>query len=300
MKRILITLFLTTILLAAACGGGSSDGDSGSSTGNANTSISTNACGVLGLNTRVINGTECDGLSSSPVVRILTAYQNGSVATCSGTMITGTEVLTAGHCILDFSDLNNIPVESVVVAGDVGSARAISVRSFAYHPGLRREPSGEEVNTFNDIAVLYLSEAAGVPTLPILTSTVPAVGEVVQIFGYGQSVTGPPATDSSFEELVNSQAYLRSGEMLLTFVSNNHLRADFLEQGSMICRGDSGGPLVYMYNGQPTIVGVASELVISGELNLNCDRGSTGQWTRLQSSEILNSLLELVPNAQTL
>ena len=165
MNKLIISICVASSFLLSACGGSSSSDSSGSSSA----SLSSNACGTIGLNTRVINGSECEGLSKSPVVRIVTAYASGGVATCSGTMITQTEVLTAGHCIINFHDFSDPATLAAVITGDVGSARSISVTSYAWHPGLRFEENGEDTNTFNDIAVLYLAEPANLPVLPILS-----------------------------------------------------------------------------------------------------------------------------------
>lgn len=277
-------------LFLSSCGGGGGGGSS-------SPDISNNACGTLGLNPKVINGTVCSGLSQSPVVRVFAAFQDGNIESCSGTMLTPTRTLTAAHCVVDFSNLSNRPKFLAVAAGDPGSIKVVEAVSFVLHRGLRPEVINGETNIFNDIAVINLGSSVNVPIMPILTSTGPIVGDIVQIFGYGQSTPGQLPPPSSLQEFVDSSASLRSGEMILTSITNNHLRAEALSGKSMVCHGDSGGPLVFTYNGEPTIVGVTSELLRqTGE---QCDTGSIAQWTRIQSSEVLSGLLALVPNAQT-
>ena len=284
-------LFLFGLLALCSCGGGSGSGGGGG------TSLSNNSCGSIGLNTKIINGTTCSGLGRSPVVRLFSIFADGSAANCTGAVITPTVILTATHCLVPADA--SVPVAQIIVAaGEKGSATVVEATQYLIHSGFRVEQTGDELNMFNDIALVYVGNPLPVPTLPILVSTTPRAGEVVDIFGYGQSKVGflpPPATT---EEFVNSTIELRSGEMEISSVTNNHLRAIFQKDGSMVCHGDSGGPLIFEVNGQPAIVGVTSQLVLSSRLD--CGVGAIAQWTRLQSSEVLDVLLAAVPDASIL
>ena len=94
-KIIQILKFLALALLVSlvACTKGGDDDDDDDSSG-----PRTNACSVLGLNARIINGTECS-TSNSPVVELEMVDTFGQVALCSGTMITKDDVLFAAHCL---------------------------------------------------------------------------------------------------------------------------------------------------------------------------------------------------------
>lgn len=288
----MLAIFGSCFLTAGCGGGGSGDGGGGT------IPLSTNACGILGLNSRVINGTVCENPGRSAVVRFVTVYQNGELQACSGAMLSQRKLLTAAHCLLDIDNLRNAPEGIVVVAGERGNAKVLEVpvEGLFVHTGFRVERLAGEVNMFNDIAVAILPEPAGVPTLPIITSASPTVGEAVQIYGYGQSEVGTD-TANSLEELIEDIRLLRSGEMEVQLVTNNHIRAVF-SNGSGVCRGDSGGPLVYVVNGRPGIVGVASQLVNVDKRD--CSKGAITQWTRLQSTEVLEQLLAFAPEADLL
>lgn len=280
---------LLAMTLVASCGGGGGGDGGGDSGGN----LSQNACGTIGLNPKIIDGTQCTGLSASPVVRIVSDFSNGTQEICSGTMITSNTVLTAVHCFIDFVDANNELIGSDVVYGDATNLSSVSVPNIDISPLLRVQTIGNEQILFNDFAVLTLARNLPLPTLPLLTSRAPVVGDVAQIFGYGRTTTGG-------SDVASDNIGLFSGESEVQLVTNNHIRVTFLSGGSGTCFGDSGGPLVITINGQAAIVGVLSQFVDTANGGTDCSVGSTSQYTNLQSSELLSSILQAVPRAGTI
>lgn len=288
MKKPLLAVVLATVM--QACGGGGGGGSNAA--GN-------DSCGAIGLGARslmrVVNGTACANLERSPIVRVITAFRSGAVETCTGTMLTPRVVLTAWHCTANVTNLADRTAAIYVAAGEVGGGEVRTVTGTFLPPGIRVEQAGGELNIFNDVAILALDKPLNLPVLPILLSTAPSVGSVAQVYGYGQSKSGPPSAPKTVEEAVESIRELRSGEMVITSVTNNHIRAEYINGSSMICRGDSGGPLVFVHNGEPTIVGVASQL--PRPQDVECGPRAVAAWTRLQSTEILEALLATVPDA---
>lgn len=279
---IAVSILLSCLLSACGGGGGSSSPD-----------LSTDACSSIGLYPRVIDGTSCGGLQQSPVVRVITSFEDGSAATCTGTMISDRKVLTAIHCFVKASDLSVYPNAIGIVAGEAGSHQTIVATNFYISPLFRLERIAGEVQFFNDFVIMELAHSPGLPTLPILASRSLNAGDTVKIYGYGR--TTPGTSELPNDNLVD----LFSGETSVRSVTNNHIRTLF-SGGSGTCFGDSGGPLIAMVNGQPAIAGILSQFVEKNGQPGDCSQGSVSQYTNLQSTELLGAILASVPEAQVL
>lgn len=266
MRRIVICLF--ACLLCGCSSGGDDNGDS----------LSTDACSVISLPSRIglriVNGTSCGNLQASPVVRVGLFDSLGvPLGFCTGSMLSRTAVLTAGHCFLGDPQL------VIVNYGDIGATTNVSSRSYSIHPGFALSESA----AFNDVAVVHLSRSVNLPILPILSSRSAEEGEVGAIFGYGTDEAGNLDLSD-----------LQSGQMRVSSVTANHIGAEFEGEGSNTCTGDSGGPLILTVNGEPAIAGVTS----SGS-RLDCLEGDKSLFANLDSQTILDFLVDQVPDLQT-
>lgn len=267
MKKIALALL---VLGLYACGGGGSDGED----------LSTDACGVLGLptkNAKIVNGTACNSLDDSPVVRIVVLDSAGEpLGLCTGTMITSNDVLTAAHCVVNGTS------GAAIIYGDSGSTKSVRVSSITQHPEYRPVAQvGDTFAAFNDIAIFSLASPINLPTLPILSSSYVASGEEISIFGYGTDENGTlDFTD------------LKSGEMAVDSVSDNHISTFFTGSGSNTCQGDSGGPAVTQRTGVAAIAGVTSTGTAQG-----CGTGDNSLFINMGSTKALDFVLSLVPDA---
>lgn len=230
MKSILKAIFFTALSFQAiismqGCGSGGGSDDGGS------TSLNTNSCSLLGLGNKstqlksyqkIVNGTVCSD-NNSPVVLI--AIENGdSVAGCTGTLLTNTKVLTAAHCLL--GGYGRI----IVANGEDGVA--VGVSRVAIHPLAKQTSTGVE----HDVAILTLSKALSLPTLPLISSIDLKAGDIVSIYGYG-------STGGSDEQ---SDLLLRSGQMRVSSFIKDIFTSNFDgSNGSNTCFGDSGGPAIF-------------------------------------------------------
>lgn len=264
MKRnILSVLVALTSLSLISCGGGDDDGDSSGG-------VSENACPVIGLNAKIINGTECEGEEQSPVVRILIVDRaSNTQALCSGAMISSTAVLTAAHCF------GNPQSELTIV--DV-AGRSFTARSVAIHPNFRRERSTFGDSLVNDVAIIKLASSPGLPTLPLATSVAVAPNDIISIFGYGLN-----EDDEAGE--------LQSGQGRVEDVSSEHILELYDGDGSNTCQGDSGGPAIIQINGLPAIAGVTSTGTVDG-----CGKGDISLYTNLQNSSNAGFVRAQVPD----
>ena len=279
-------LSILSLLSITACGGGSASSD-----GNSPTGENSESCALLGLHTKVLNGTGCENLEISPVVRIVSDFTSGRPGYCSGTMITPTKVLTAGHCGLDANDPQDSRIRSTVITGISGDNQYVDVSSIAVHPDF--QVIGEDY--INDVAVVTLSHPVPLPSLPISGNNVVTVGTTANVYGYGVTTVGSPGY-INFNNLVHQTLDLRSGTMVLSQVSDYLYRAENLAGQTSLCHGDSGSPLVLEQNGHPVVIGVASAVIANGQ-TVHCAPGTYSQWTKLEAPSVIQELKALAPDA---
>lgn len=265
---------LTLIFTVVSCGGGGGSDSNGAET--------SRACGLIGLGEKIINGNACGDIGRSSVVRVIAQISNGAGSVnrpiCTGSLVTPNVVLTAAHCVdPNFAGMG-------VYVGEPGAGRYVPARAISIAPGYRFEPSVSR--SFNDAALLQLTENLPIPVLPILTSRSAQVGEPGFVYGYGkrEEGTSPGEGDDFFT--------LESGAMTVANVTPDHIFVVFDGNGVNVCNGDSGGPLVIETNGQPAVTGVVSEGSVTG-----CEVGDITTFTNLQSTTLVNWLNTFVPNA---
>lgn len=267
MKHSVKLLASLAVIALVGCtnGGGDGDGDGGGELPGFNS-----ACSAIGLNERIINGSQCVSETNSPVVRILISV-GGRQALCSGTMITSRYVLTAAHC---FSER---PTSAAVLIGNDPTA----VTRVAVHPQFRRGETSFGVQAgFNDVAILELASEVNVPTLPILISRDVNAGDSLAIYGYGLDENSELGT-------------LRGGTAPIDEVTRDHITTKFDGSGSNTCEGDSGGPAAVNTAQGLAIVGLTS----SGTVE-TCTPGDLSIYANVQSPDIINFIQDNAPGAR--
>ncbi len=255
-KKTLLVLLALTYL---SCGGGGGGGES----------LSTDACSVLDIGAKIVTGTQCSNENLS-IAKIKLLFANGDEGLCTGSFIADTKVLTAAHCFL---------------AGRVGSAVVTLGASSAFATEVQLHPEAQIVTplnaVFNDVAILTVPAAFDVDPLPIILSSLPKSGDVISVFGFGIDENG---------ELLG----LRSGEMKLSSVTNDHLSAAYDGSGSNVCNGDSGGPAIALVAGSPGLIGVVS----SGIAQARCLEGDISLFANLQNQKIIDFIQQNVPTLE--
>lgn len=271
LKRNLPTIFaFFASILIAGCGGGLKE-DNKSDNGPV---PAKDACGDLQL--RIVDGTTCSKSEISPVVYfqnvVFDPIKNQTkLATCSGTLINPTDVLTAAHCFPTSSDL--VLSSTVHVGGTT-----IAASAYITHPGFSERKVGFVGGSalFNDVAILRMVESTTVPPLPLYTSSSVQSGQIIDIFGYGYDAA---------QEL----GVLRSGQMKIDEVTTDHIVAPYDGEGSDTCYGDSGGPAILVDGTKKGIVGITSSGVNE------CVSGDISVFTNIDSPSVLSFILQNAP-----
>ena len=265
MRKILKLLAIAATALLVSCG---SDGGGAESI---------DQCGALGLTAstataKIANGTDCTDLNKSPVVAVVINFGDGSAGICSGTMITANKVLTAAHC------LENAVTVDVLLGIETNKLAYITSNSWLIHPNFSRSSNGI---LGNDVGVINVPVPLPLPTVPILASAAPQVGQKAVVFGYG--TTGD----------VDDFGQLRSGVMKIAAVDEGRIFADYDGGTSNVCSGDSGGPLLLQIGSQLTIGGTTSY----GD-SRTCVVGERSVFMNLQSPTIQSFLRNAAPDAK--
>jgi Leucine-rich repeat (LRR) protein len=165
---------------------------------------------------------------------------------CSGTLITPTYVLTAGHCVEKYargtSDTNDeahiddLKIAFALNVRDIDPSRVMAVKSVALHPGFWTDHLSSL-----DFALIELKEPAPIKPAPLMTRRV-AINSLVD-HAWPLSIVGFGLTDSHLDPAVaagikfEAQAALRGRKGDEIFLGSE--RSD-------TCSGDSGGPAYFM------------------------------------------------------
>jgi secreted trypsin-like serine protease len=184
---------------------------------------------------------------------------------CTGTLVTPTIVVTAGHCSSLTPGMASVPV------GQPGQLIDVSVGSnkpgAGQHPAVTRTIVNPNYNFLNgdsgDVSLLELATPVKLPTVKVAGPGEEALwkpGTMATIAGFGVTSEGgnAPAVMQEAQVPITTDAYAANAYGS-SFDPKTMLGAGFPQGGVDSCQGDSGGPLlVPAANGQLRLAGDTS------------------------------------------
>lgn len=202
---------------------------------------------------RIIDGVQVS-ISTFPTVGIFT--DSGNNFTCTGTLIAGKFVLTAAHCVVD-GNTGQQDVGNTQARFKLGGTTFSSVK-VTPHPTYKGD-SSQEAEGAIDLAMIELSQVVPSVTPSPISRTVPTVGTVLTLVGFGELGTG---TNGANGQLPPSGTVVMGMTPIdivtATFVKWNFDNVPAPNKESNTAPGDSGGPQFANVGGILTLVSVTS------------------------------------------
>jgi Trypsin len=209
----------------------------------------------------IVGGTPID-VAESPWQALIVVDRAGTRSLCSGSLITPTVIVTAGHC------LTGVGADSVKAwLGETSLAQAaktasLPIAGIAVHPGYGPDTYA------NDIALITLAKPVDITGSVRLiglpfgqdAATWPAAGTPAIISGWGATSTGGQAAG----QLLRADVQVLAGPgapcgQYGAGFDPTMLICGGLPDGSRdTCQGDSGGPFVVAVAGLPVLAGLTS------------------------------------------
>jgi trypsin len=169
---------------------------------------------------------------------------------CGSTLIYEDILLTAAHCGGGFLAGANI---GGVLLNGMDAVEVVSVDLEFPHPDY------DSVTRINDIMLVKLTDPATSPLVTINSDpTVPAVGDVVTVIGFGDTTDG--GDPSPMLLMVNVDVFSDQfcDDLYNVFEPSTMICAGTVDGGRDSCQGDSGGPLLTSANVQIGIVSLGN------------------------------------------
>ena len=201
------------------------------------------------------------------IVKLPAEAGGGRIEFCTGSLLTPTLVLTAGHCTAAFDDFG-IPDADITVTFDSDTllsapantpATSIAVISHETHPAFRY---GGLSTAYNDVGILHLAE----PVLNIAPVTLPPENWLTQVAAHGGlegrifQTVGYGLTGTNHRSLLNPNNVPQSDDLRRVSQApfgeltpyQLRLRVNSATGGGGACSGDSGGPTFPAWDGAPS------------------------------------------------
>jgi secreted trypsin-like serine protease len=259
-----VTVFLAVCGIAIGLGVGLGIGNKQDSTSGLSIKVDCNynssSCGCAATkptfkSTKIINGYSATAHSWPWMV----ALYNEDSFRCGGFLAANYSfVITAAHCVYGVEQNSILIYAGVDALSSRATAQYRTVSNWQIHPNYY----SSSTTTLNDIAVIKLSSSfdkndnVALCCLPSSGTSLPAVGEVAAIAGWGLTVDGD--TSSSSDTLLQALIQIQSSSSTCNVSSTSDTRFCAGYGTTDTCQGDSGGPVMTNINNLWTCTGIVS------------------------------------------
>jgi V8-like Glu-specific endopeptidase len=221
----------------------------------------------------IVGGTNDSG-DPSVVLLLIGDPNGGSIAICTGEVISAHVVLTAGHCTTGRGPFN------VYFGNDINQLRPSDLHSATAHtyPQYKGQADNYDIGLF----VLDKPVPDGILPLPFNRTTNPStlVGQPVRLVGFGTTGSVSPTDTTGGIKRVTNTTLSGSLSRVIEFDDTRH----------NTCEGDSGGPAFATIDGVETIIGVTS---VGGQANGRCQGQSLDSRVDLYVDDFIQPFLTM-------
>ena len=230
-------------------------------------------------NLPIINGKRVTGDNWLSTVALVIEYWSGSYsAICTGTLISPSYVMTAGHCVAEckgdeFNPADYLSMMRVGIGQSENSLRKVYEIEAVYpHPNFvctQSTSGGAYID--NDIAIIKLKKPVPIsevtpsmvisPNLDMTPSEVDSGKVTTTAVGFGKTNAYSDTSGTKYETNLPVFAYCpvsrsRSSKCSYSFAQRHFIFTYSDTTGT--CQGDSGGPLFWKKNDINYVVGITS------------------------------------------
>ncbi|KAJ2518356.1 hypothetical protein GGI11_000478 [Coemansia sp. RSA 2049] len=217
-------------------------------------------------NERIIGGTE-SAPGEYPSAVTLQIITSDGVGLCGGTLITSSAIVTAAHCVYDFTQGKVVNAQSIRVGYGSNSR---SSQTIVTAQRVDVNPSFDPNETVNDIAIVSIEPVElgqSVNVAPIYSGSL-AQGAQLTAVGWGLTVTdgGAGAPNGGLpDRLLDTQIVVGSqancSKFIPGYTSSNGPQIcteNALHPGDDTCQGDSGTGVFILSEGKRFLAGLTS------------------------------------------
>ncbi|XP_051173896.1 trypsin-1-like [Leptopilina boulardi] len=208
--------------------------------------FSTNARQIIyDYNERIVNGYNIDIKDAPYQIGIF----NGYSFICGGTIISIKYIITAGHCLADIVNNNNLIIQAGSSELKIGGSFHIAINVIIHE--MYNESTMEHDIALIEIYPLLSLDKFRQPIGLLKNSEILKIGDIALITGWGDTIENGELSLNLqavrvpiISRELCQQQYNNNYEDIENIIFMSQICAGYPEGGKDSCHGDSGGPMV--------------------------------------------------------